>query len=70
VTVAKVDDKSLTLTSAVANPALLYILPNPSLAIVEKAVVEANGGTTDESDAAEKYLNKTSAGSGPTGSTR
>ncbi len=64
VTVKKVDDKSLTLTSAVANPALVSILPNPSLGIVEKAVVEHNGGTLDAADKSEAYLNKTSAGSG------
>ncbi|KFI52459.1 ABC transporter substrate-binding protein [Bifidobacterium biavatii] len=65
VTVAKKDDKSLTLTSETPNPAIPYILPSVNLGIVEKSVVEANGGTTDEKDGAEKYLNQHSAGSGP-----
>lgn len=65
VTVAKKDDKSLTLTSQTPNPAIPYILPSVNLGIVEKSVVEANGGTTDEKDGAEKYLNKHSVGSGP-----
>lgn len=65
VTVAKKDDKSLTLTSADPNPAIPYILPSVNLGIVEKSVVEANGGTTNEKDGAQKYLNSHSAGSGP-----
>ncbi|OZG60455.1 ABC transporter substrate-binding protein [Bifidobacterium myosotis] len=65
VTVAKKDDRSLTLTSESPNPAIPYILPSVNLGIVEKSVVEANGGTTDEKDGAEKYLNQHSAGSGP-----
>ena len=65
VTVAKKDDKSLTLTSETPNPAIPYILPSVNLGIVEKSVVEQNGGTTDEKDGAEKYLNANSAGSGP-----
>lgn len=63
--IAKVDDKTVTLTSSVANPALPTILPNPSLGIVEKSVVTANGGTTDAKDGAESYLDTHSAGSGP-----
>lgn len=65
VTVAKVDDKTVTLTSATSNPALPFILPNPSLGIVNSKVLQANGGTTGADDAAEAFLNKTSAGSGP-----
>ena len=65
VTVAKKDDKSLTLTSQAPNPAIPYILPSVNLGIVEKSVVEANGGALSSSDAADKYLNKHSAGSGP-----
>ena len=53
------------LTSATPNPALPFILPNPALSVVNSKVVTANGGTTDEKDAAEKYLNGASAGSGP-----
>jgi peptide/nickel transport system substrate-binding protein len=65
VTVAKTSDTTLTLTSAEPNPALPYILPNPSLGVVNKKVVEKNGGSDTASDKAEKFLNKTSAGSGP-----
>ncbi|GAA4166577.1 ABC transporter substrate-binding protein [Gryllotalpicola daejeonensis] len=63
--IAKTDDNTVTLTSSVANPALPFILPNPSLGIVEKSVVTANGGTTDEKDSAQSYLDAHSAGSGP-----
>ncbi|PWJ24693.1 peptide/nickel transport system substrate-binding protein [Branchiibius hedensis] len=65
VTVKKVDDNTITLTSASPNPQLPYILPNPSLGIVDSKIVKQNGGTTDTNDKAEAYLNKTSAGSGP-----
>lgn len=65
VTVAKVDDKTLTLTSAQANPALPFIIPNPALGVVNSAVVKAHGGTGGKDDTAEAFLNKTSAGSGP-----
>ncbi|WP_213816014.1 ABC transporter substrate-binding protein [Glaciihabitans sp. dw_435] len=65
VTVTKKDDKTVILTSATSNPALPFILPNPSLSILNSKVVIANGGTTDEKDSAEAYLNANSAGSGP-----
>jgi peptide/nickel transport system substrate-binding protein len=65
VTVAKVNDTTLTLTSATPNPAIPYILPSVNLGIVEKATVEANGGKLSEDDGAEQYLNKHSVGSGP-----
>lgn len=65
VKVSKQDDSTVVLTSEEANPALPYILPNPALGILEKAVVVKNGGTTDTNDKAEAYLNKHSAGSGP-----
>ena len=65
VEVKQTDDKTVTLTSSVANPALPYILPNPSLAVLEKKVVEAHGGTTDANDKADEWLNSNSIGSGP-----
>ncbi|MCH4209350.1 ABC transporter substrate-binding protein [Bifidobacterium sp.] len=65
VTVAKKDDTSLTLTSETPNPAIPYILPSVNLGIVEKSVVEANGGTLTPKDKADQYLNAHSAGSGP-----
>ena len=65
VTVAKVDDKSLTLTSKEANPVLPFMLPNSNLGVVNSKVLKANGGTTDETDKAEAFLNSNSQGSGP-----
>ena len=65
VTVTKKDDKTVVLTTQTANPALPFILPNPSLGIVDEKVVKAHGGSDTKSDNAEAYLNKTSAGSGP-----
>lgn len=65
VAVAKTDDTTITLTSTDANPQLPFILPNPSLGIINSKVVKANGGTTDKSDGAEAYINKNSVGSGP-----
>jgi peptide/nickel transport system substrate-binding protein len=65
VTVAKSDATTVVLTSAEPNAALPFILPNPALSIVNSKVVTANGGTTDDKDGAEAFLNSTSAGSGP-----
>jgi peptide/nickel transport system substrate-binding protein len=65
VTVSKTDDKTIVLTTATSTPALPSILANPALGILNSKVVKANGGTTTESDGAEKYLNTHSAGSGP-----
>src|SRR5699024_1998083 len=38
---------------------------NPALSILNSKLVQDNGGTTGEDDAAEQFLNSTSAGSGP-----
>lgn len=65
VTVTKTSDKVITLTSKDANPALPFILPNPSLGIVNSKLLKKHGGTDTKDDAAEGFLNKTSAGSGP-----
>lgn len=65
VTIEKTGEDTLTLTSEAPNPALPFILPNPALGVVNQKVVEENGGSADESDSAEAFLNKTSAGSGP-----
>lgn len=65
ITVEKVDDETVTLTSEEPNPALPYILPNASIGIVNSKVVKENGGTTDENDGAEQFLNENSQGSGP-----
>ena len=65
VTVTKVDDKTVKLTTKDSAPALPAILATPSAGIVNATVVKANGGTTDAKDGAETYLNSHSAGSGP-----
>jgi peptide/nickel transport system substrate-binding protein len=63
--VSQPDTSTVVLTSGVANPSLPFILPNPSLGIVEKKVVLAHGGTTDPNDQAGNWLTTHSAGSGP-----
>jgi peptide/nickel transport system substrate-binding protein len=69
VTVSAPDRYTVVLRSKVPNPALLRIVPNPSLGIVNSKLVKANGGTdapgADKSDKAESFLLKQSAGSGP-----
>jgi peptide/nickel transport system substrate-binding protein len=65
VTVEKQDEQTIVLTTEEPTPALPYILPNPALGILNSEVVIDNGGTTDETDAAEEWLNANSAGSGP-----
>jgi peptide/nickel transport system substrate-binding protein len=65
VTVTKKDAKTVVLTTDTATPALPSILANPALGILNSKVVKTNGGTTDSTDKAEKYLNTHSAGSGP-----
>lgn len=51
------------------DPALLFILANPSLSILDSKTVMAHGGTdaanATKADKAESYLNAHSAGSGP-----
>lgn len=65
VTVRKVDDDTVTLTSKEPNPQLPFILPNSSLGIVNSKVVKRHGGATSTKDAAEQFLTKDSQGSGP-----
>ncbi|MGO4103233.1 ABC transporter substrate-binding protein [Leifsonia sp. YAF41] len=63
--VTKVDDHTVLLTTVTPSLKLPALMTNPSLAILNSKVVIENGGTTDNTDAAEKFLNGTSAGSGP-----
>ncbi len=69
ITVSTPDASTVVLTSAAANPAIPFIIPNPALGIVNSKVVKAHGGTdqpgADKSDTAESFLNTTSEGSGP-----
>lgn len=64
VTVQKVDDNTVKLTSKEPNPQLPFILPNSSLSIINSKVVKKHGGTTGTDDKAEQYLNEHSQGSG------
>lgn len=69
VTVSAPDTYTVVLKSKTPNPALLRIVPNPSLGIVNSKFVKANGGTdavgADKKDKAESALLGRSAGSGP-----
>lgn len=66
ITVAKVGDNQVTLTSESPNPQLPVTMANPSLGIVQKSLAEENGATLDAgSDKAEAFFNKQSIGSGP-----
>jgi peptide/nickel transport system substrate-binding protein len=69
VTISAPSSSTVVLRSKVPNPALTRILANPALGIVNSRVVRAHGGTDAKNaakkDKAEKYLNGTSAGSGP-----
>jgi peptide/nickel transport system substrate-binding protein len=65
VTVTKKNSTTVVLTTKTPTPALPSILANPALGILNSKVVKAHGGTTTTADAAEKYLNTHSAGSGP-----
>ena len=65
VAISKVDDKTVKMATAESAPALPATLATPSAGILNSTVVMANGGTTDDTDAAEDYLNNNSAGSGP-----
>lgn len=64
-TVTKVDDTSVKITTKTPSLQVPAIVTNPSLAIVNADVVEDNGGTTDNSDKAQAFLDAESAGSGP-----
>lgn len=68
VTPKAVGNSTVILTSSAPNPALIRILANPALGIVNSKVVIAHGGTdavgADSKDKAEQYLDSNSAGSG------
>jgi peptide/nickel transport system substrate-binding protein len=69
VKVSAPDRYTVVLRSSVPNPALIRIVENPSLGIVNSKVVKAHGGTdavgADKKDKAENFLLSQSAGSGP-----
>lgn len=65
ISVEKVDD--LTVRLSTENPSLQLpaLMANPSLAIVNSELVIDNGGSTDADDDAQTFLDTDSAGSGP-----
>ncbi|MFT4136647.1 ABC transporter substrate-binding protein [Microbacterium sp.] len=65
ITVTKVDDKTVTLSTETPSLQLPAIVTNPSLSILNSKIVEEHGGTTDASDSAKSWLDANSAGSGP-----
>lgn len=66
VTVEKVSDTVLTLTSEAPAPQLPVTMANPSLGIIQKSLAEENGATLDAAtDTSEASFNKASIGSGP-----
>lgn len=62
VTVEKTGDDTATLTSATGKAEIPFILAG--IRVLNSKVVKANGGTTDESDAAQNFLDKNTQGSG------
>ncbi|MDF2990407.1 MAG: transporter substrate-binding protein [Microbacterium sp.] len=64
-TVAEVDDKTVSITSPTPLLQLPAILANPALGIVNSDVVTEHGGSVDGSDSAQAFLDGESAGSGP-----
>ncbi|MCR2825883.1 ABC transporter substrate-binding protein, partial [Microbacterium sp. zg.Y909] len=65
ITVEKVDDATVVLKTEKPSLQLPAIVTNPSLSILNAEEVEANGGATDTTDAAQTFLDGASAGSGP-----
>lgn len=63
--IEKVDDMTVRMTTEDPYLQLPAIVTNPALSILNSEVVKENGGTTDDSDEAEEFLNATSVGSGP-----
>ncbi|MDX2141304.1 MAG: ABC transporter substrate-binding protein [Chloroflexota bacterium] len=62
-------DLSVTITLTAADPSFLTVIANSAFAITDSATIAANGGSdaadAATADAAETFLNDTSAGSGP-----
>jgi peptide/nickel transport system substrate-binding protein len=65
ITMTKVDDRTMTITSPGANFALPAILANPAFGILNSKVVKEHGGTIGPKDSAGAWLQTHSAGSGP-----
>lgn len=65
ITIKQVDDKTISFTTEKPLLQLPAILANPALGILNSDVVIKHGGSIDGKDTAQKYLDGTSAGSGP-----
>ncbi len=65
ITVEKISDTQVTLTSETPRPQLPVMLTNASMGIVSEQQVKEHGGSLTPDDSAEAYLNTTSVGSGP-----
>lgn len=65
ISVEKVDDMTVRLTTQEPSLEVPAIVTNPALSILNSDVVKENGGTTGTDDKAEDFLNSTSVGSGP-----
>lgn len=65
ISLTKVDNRTLTVTSPDTNFALPALLANPAFGILNADVVKANGGSIKPGDAATTWLTSNSAGSGP-----
>ena len=69
ITATAPDPHTVVLTSATANPAIPFIVPNPALGILNSKAVKAAGGSdsadASTSDKAEAAINSKSEGSGP-----
>ncbi|MDO5671975.1 MAG: ABC transporter substrate-binding protein [Actinomycetaceae bacterium] len=63
--IAKTSDNTMTITAQGPRPDLPAVIANQSLAVMNKKLLEENGGTADADDGAEQFLATTSAGSGP-----
>lgn len=60
------EDGSVVVTLAATSPSFLSVLANSAFSVTDSVLIQENGGTTDPAtDAAESFLNSTSAGSGP-----
>lgn len=63
------DAQTIVITLTAADPAFLSLLPNSAFSVTDSALIQENGGVAeagaDASDAAEDFLNGSSAGTGP-----
>jgi peptide/nickel transport system substrate-binding protein len=63
------DDGTVVITLTAVDPSFLTLLANSAFSVTDSATIAANGGVDGDdaatADAAEGYLNGTSAGSGP-----